>query len=80
MKHSSEIIDSGELDSVVVEKRYDKIAEHIRKSESYDPECRNVITIVVERTSEIVHADKYEKSVGLYQIEKEWKKKYCTSE
>lgn len=73
LKHSSEIMDSGELDSSDVEKGFGRLADFIRNSEVYDSEHRNVITITIEGTSEKVEADQCDKSVGLYKIKKEWK-------
>lgn len=73
LKHSSEIIDSGEIDPSVVEKGFGKIADFIRNSDSYDSRLRNVITIKVEGTTEKVETEKFDKSVGLYKIKKEWK-------
>lgn len=72
-KHSSELIDAGILERSIVEKGFDKIAGFIRSSDSYDSECRNVITITIEGITEKIESEKYEKSVGLYKIKKEWK-------
>lgn len=72
-KHSSELIDAGLLDSFIIEKGFEKIADFIRRSETYDSERRNVITIVTEGTLEKIESEKYEKSVGLYKIKKDWK-------
>lgn len=73
LKHSSEIIDSGEIDASVVENGFDKIADFIRNSEPYNPEQRNVITVIIKGTSEKVEVKQYDKSVGLYKIKKDWK-------
>lgn len=73
LKHSSEIIDSGEIDSFDVENRFGRIADFIRNSDSYDSEQRNVITITIEGTSEKVEAEHYDKGNGLYRIKKDWK-------
>lgn len=72
-KHSSEIVDNGELSSIIMEKGFEKIANFIRDSEQYDSACRNVITIIVKGTAETITSEKYEKSIGLHKIKKEWK-------
>ena len=73
IKHSSEIIDFGELDPSAIENGFGKIADFIRNSDSYNSGLRNVITIKVEGTTEKVETKHYDKSVGLYKIKKDWK-------
>ena len=78
-RHSSEIVESGELDTLVVEKQFEKVAGFIRDSDSFDPNRRNVITITIEGTTEKVEVDQYDKNVGLYKIKKEWKSAHYVS-
>ena len=72
-KHSSEIIDEGNIDVSVVQKGFDNIAKFIRNSEVYNPEQRNVITVTINGSAKRVEVAQYDKSVGLYKIKKEWK-------
>ncbi|MBO5632424.1 MAG: hypothetical protein J5965_25495, partial [Aeriscardovia sp.] len=51
-KHSADLIDSGELNSLAVEKGFDKIADFVRDTDFFDEEKRNLITLIVEGTSE----------------------------
>lgn len=74
-KQCYELEAEGKIDGKVLETGFEKIAAFLRSCRSYDAKMRNVITIVVEGTSEKAAEEKYDKSVGLYKIKKEWKAK-----
>lgn len=72
-KHSTELMDGGVIAASVVEKGFDKLANYVRNSEYFDGDKRNVITLIVEGTSEKMEKNQYDKSNSLYKIKKEWK-------
>ena len=68
---SENVIEESMLDNV-----FERIAEYVRELEEYDSNVRNVVTIMIEGINEITCLKKYDKSIGLYSIKKEWKDKY----
>ena len=71
-----ELAESGEIDTVLLDETFKKLCDYIRQTDVYDQTKRNVITILVEGKSEKVCVEKYEKSIRLYKLKKEWKEKY----
>lgn len=71
-----ELAESEEIDTVLLDGTFKKLCDYIRQTEAYDETKRNVITILVEGKSEKVHVEKFEKSIGMYKLKKEWKAKY----
>ena len=72
-KQCFDLVDEDIIDDSELEKGFEKIAEFIRKTEAYDSNLRNVITISVGKKEKSVQIEKHDKSVGLYKIKKEWK-------
>lgn len=72
-KQCFELVDDGKIDARVLEAGFEKLAKSIRDCERFNPEGRNVVTISIEGTSEKVEMEKYDKSMGLYKIKKDWK-------
>ncbi|MEE1517762.1 MAG: hypothetical protein UF228_09230 [Lachnospiraceae bacterium] len=71
-----ELAESGEIDSVLLDSTFEKLCDFIKQTNSYDETKRNVITILVDGRSEKVFVEKFDKSVRLYKLKKEWKEKY----
>lgn len=71
-----DLAEEGKVEEILLDETFEKIAGFIQKTEMYDPENRNVVTLTVEGINERVSFDKYDKSVGLYKIKKDWKLKY----
>lgn len=70
-----DLAEEGEVEEAILDETFEKIAGFIQKTGEYDPEKRNVVTLTVEGINERVSFDKYDKSVGLYKIKKDWKMK-----
>lgn len=75
-KQCYELVDEDRLDVTVLERGFEKVAEFIRNCDKFDSEKRNVVTILIEGTIETAKFDQFDKSIGIYQIKKEWKTKY----
>lgn len=72
-KQCYDMVNEGLLDDSLLEKCIDKMAALLRDTAEYDPQMRNVFTIYVSDKSKSVQIEKYDRSVGLYKIKKEWK-------
>lgn len=72
-KQCFELVEEDKIDYRTLEMCFEKVAEFIRSSSKYDAEKRNVVTILIDGTSEQVDIQQFDKSVGLYKIKKEWK-------
>ena len=74
-KQCYELAEEGKIESAALDKGFEEIALFVRNSSSYDPEKRNVLTVLIEGAIEKVQIEQFDKSVGLYKIKKEWKAK-----
>jgi len=72
-KQCFELVEEDVIDSKTLEECFEKVAEYIRSSDKYDAGKRNVVTILIDGTSEQVDVQQFDKSIGLYKIKKEWK-------
>lgn len=72
-KQCYELVDEGIIDPNMLDAGFERMAKYVRECEEFSTDKRNVITIVVEGTSETVDIKQFDKTVGLYKIKKEWK-------
>lgn len=76
IKQCYELAEEGMIDSVLLDNTFEKIVEYLKNIDSFDFEKRNVVTIIIEENTEKIKIEKFDKSVGLYKLKKEWKLKY----
>ena len=72
-KQCYELEAEGKITSKTLENGFEKLASFIRDSSEYDPEKRNVITLLVNGSIEKSKIEQFDKNVSLYKIKKEWK-------
>jgi hypothetical protein len=78
VKQCYALVEDESVDSLLLNNTLKKMADYIRQTQTYVNGKRNVVTIIIEGTSEKIKTQVYEKSIGLYQLKKEWKEKYLT--
>lgn len=75
-KQCYELAEEGSIDGALLDERFGRIADFIRKSDCFEKCSRNVITLTMKGTDERVGWETFGKEIGLYQIKKEWKSRY----
>ena len=70
------LIEDDRVDPTEYEKVCDAVYKSIKSGKQFDPDARNVYTFIAKGSSISMQYKKYDKSVGLYPIKKEWKQKY----
>ena len=75
-KQCYELVEEGKVDEGILDAEFEKLAGFIRKTDVFDAGKRNVVTLFVEGMKESVSVDQFDKSVGLYNIKKDWKLKH----
>lgn len=79
-KQCYELVEEGELEEIVLDSGFDRLADFIRKCATFDPEKRNVVTLIIDGINEKVSIEKYSKKEGMYKIKKDWKLTYIVND